>query len=258
MGDNLKTGRRKRKPLTRHSRIKRIRSAKEKISSLYSAWDDLDPITRAERLLELTKLGCSVRGLAGDLAVSPTNLRFHLELNELKPSEKDAVKAGASPKHALLVLQQRLETQARIERIRQERATGAISDQFARDIALFLTTEHIWSGDEDSIPKKASIGDDYIERFFSEVRWIFEVRFMRPPSIDPAVLRSRDFKVICKAVRPDQNQYEFWFSWLADWLVLALAAAAPEIPIREAVLETAPAALTSMLRGPKKGTSPSS
>jgi hypothetical protein len=245
----LKTGTRKRKSSTKHARMKRSPSALKKISSLRHAWDVLDPVTRGERLEELTMLGCTRRGLADDLAVSPTNIRFHLELTELNPSEQEAVKAGASAKHAFVALQKRRDAQARIDRIRQEQATSAVSDQLAKDIVVFLTTEHIWSGDEDGKPKKVVIGDDYVERFFAEVRWIFEVRVMVPPPIDPPILKRKDFKAICKAVRPEQKRYEFWLAWLADWLVLVLLTVAPEIPIREAALKKTPAFLTSVLRG---------
>jgi hypothetical protein len=245
----LKTGTRTKKPLTKHARMKRSLSVREKILSLHRKWDLLDPITRGERLRELTKQGCSRRGLAEELGISATSVRFHLDLTVLNPTEQEAVKGGASAKQAFVVLQKRREMQARIDRIRQEQATSAVSDQLAKDIVVFLTTEHIWSGDEDGKPKKVVIGDDYVERFFAEVRWIFEVRVMVPPPIDPPILKRKDFKAICKAVRPEQKRYEFWLAWLADWLVLVLLTVAPEIPIREAALKKTPAFLTSVLRG---------
>jgi hypothetical protein len=233
--------------------MKRRPSAKEKISSLYCEWDDLDPITRAERLLELTKLGCSVRGLANDLAVSPTNLRFHLELNELKPSEKAVVKAGASPKHALLALQQRLETQARIERIRQERATGAASNRLAGNIALFLTKERSWT-QPDGKAHTFTILESDIERFFDDLRLAFDLRVYLSPPIAPTILKGKDFWTTYTALRPDQKHFEVWMAWLVEWLVRVLLSVEPEVSVRESASKKAPALVAAMLRGPKINT----
>jgi hypothetical protein len=229
--------------------MKRSLSVREKISSLYRKWDLLDPITRGERLLELTQLGCSRRGLAEELSVSATNIRFHLDLTALNPSNQEAVKAGSSAKEAINQLQKQREIQARIDRIRQEQATSGISDQLAKDIALFLAKERIWRGDEDFKPKAVTIGEDYVERFFAELRWAFEVRFIGPAAIPRLTPRHKDFTVICQATCPDQKEYEFWFAWLADWLALSLLIAAPEVHIRDAALKKAPALLTAVLQG---------
>jgi hypothetical protein len=245
----LKTGTRKRKSLTKHARMKQSASTRKKIVSLYREWDALDPIARGERLRELTQLGCSRRGLAEEVGVSATSVRFHLDLTVLNPSEQEAVKGGASAKHAFSVLQKRRGMQARIDRVRQEQATSAISDQLAKDIALFLAKERIWRGDEDFEPKAVAIGEDYIERFFAELRWSFEMRFVGAAAIPPLTAKQKDFKVICQATRPDQKEYEFWFAWLADWLARSILNAAPEVHIRDAALKKAPALLTALLQG---------
>jgi predicted transcriptional regulator len=229
--------------------MKRSLSVREKILSLYRRWDLLDPITRGKRLRELTKQGCSRRGLAEELGISATSVRFHLDLTVLNPTEQEAVKGGASAKQAFVVLQKRREMQARIDRICQEQATSAISDQLAKDIALFLAKERIWRGDEDFKPKAVTIGEDYVERFFAELRWAFEVRFIGPAAIPRLTPRHKDFTVICQATCPDQKEYEFWFAWLADWLALSLLIAAPEVHIRDAALKKAPALLTAVLQG---------
>jgi hypothetical protein len=69
-------------------------------------------VTRGEQLRELIALGCSGRGLADDLCVSPTNIRFHLDLAEITPTEKQALKAGGSAKQAFETLQRRREAEA--------------------------------------------------------------------------------------------------------------------------------------------------
>jgi FixJ family two-component response regulator len=115
----LKTGRKKKTRITRHARIKRSSSAKRRISELRSHWDILDPVTRGERLRELIALGCTGRGLADDLRVSPTNIRFHRDLAEITPTEKLALKAGGSAKQAFEMLQRRREAQARMDRVRR-------------------------------------------------------------------------------------------------------------------------------------------
>lgn len=244
----LKTRTKKRSRTTKHCRIKRTATARQKISSLLQAWDVLDPVTRGELLRELIILGCTRRGLAEDLRVSPTNIRFHLDLAEIDPTEKRAVKAGCSAKQAFEKLRQRRETQARMDRIRREQETSAVSDQLAKDIVAFCNTRHVWKQDRDDPAKKIVFGDDLTERFFAELNWAIEMLVRGAlPKPHPAPL-NMEFRAVCRALQPDQKHYDFWLSWLVEWLALAIMAAAPEAAIRDAALKKAPALLAGVLR----------
>jgi hypothetical protein len=234
----LKTGRKKTKT-TRHARIKRSSSIKRRISELRSHWDVFDPVTRGERLRELIALGCSGRGLADDLCVSPTNIRFHLDLAEITPTEKQVLKAGGSAKQAFEMLRRRREAEARLARVRQEQKTAAISDQLATDIVAFCRAKPIWTQDLDDPNKKIVFGYDLTERFFAELNWAIEMQVRgASPKPHPAPLHI-GFGTICKTVQPDQKGYDFWLSWLVDWLAMAIMAAAPEASIRDAALKKA-------------------
>jgi hypothetical protein len=240
----LKTGRQKKNRITRHARIKRNSSVKRRISELRSDWDALDPITRGERLRKLIALGCSGRGLAEELRVSPTNIRFHLDLAEITPTEKLAVKAGASAKQAFETLQQRREVEARLERVRLEQETSAVSNQLAKDIVAFCQTRHIWKQDPDDPVKKIVFGEDLTEQFFAELNGNIEMRVRGLlPKPHPAALQT-EFCAICHALQPDQRHYDFWLSWLVDWLAVAVMAGAPEAPIRDAALKKAASLLS--------------
>ena len=109
----MTTGRNKKNRITKHGRIKRSGSVKPKISQLRWQWDVLDAATRGERLRELIELGCTRAGLAQDLDVSATNVRFHLDLAEINPVQKQAVKEGASAKVAFAAVHKQREVQAR-------------------------------------------------------------------------------------------------------------------------------------------------
>lgn len=217
---------------------------------LRSDWDVLDPVTRGERLRELVTLGCTRRGLAEDLRVSPTNIRFHLDLAEIDPAEKRAVKAGSSAKQAFEKLQQQRETQARMDRMRREQETSAVSDRLARDIVAFCNTRHVWKQDGDDPAKKIVFRDDLTDRFFAELNWAIEMRVRGAlPKPDPAPLNV-EFRAVCQALQPDQRHYDFWLSWLVEWLALAIMAAAPEAAIRDAALRKARPLLSQSLPGP--------
>jgi hypothetical protein len=245
----LKTGRKKTKT-TRHARIKRSSSIKRRISELRSHWDVFDPVTRGEQLRELIALGCSGRGLAEDLCVSPTNIRFHLDLAEITPIEKQALKAGASAKQAFETLLRNRETQARMDRIRHEQATAAVSDQLAQDIAAFCNTKHIWNQDLDDPAKKIVFGGDLTERFFAELNWAIEMRVRGSlPKPRPTPLNMK-FWAVCQALQPDQRHYDFWLSWMVEWLAQAILAAAPEASIRDAALKKAASLLSQSFAAP--------
>jgi hypothetical protein len=245
----LKSGTRKRTRFTKHCRVKRNPTTRKTILKLGRSWDGLDPAARGEMLRDLIMLGCTRRGLAQDLNVSATNIRFHLDLAELSPVEKQAVKAGASAKYAFVEIKKRRETQTRIDRVRQEQTTSAISDQLAEDIALFCGHPgHIWTRDEDYQPKKIAIVEGDIERLFIELHGAIEMRILgRLPMPRPAA-KHMDFKTVCQAVKPDQKDHDFWLSWLVDWLALAILNVAPEAPIRHAAMKKAPALLAAALR----------
>jgi hypothetical protein len=240
----LKTGTRRRNRSTKHARTKRNSALRKKISALGRSWDYLDPVTRGEKLRELINLGCTRRGLADDLRVSATNIRFHLDLSDLSPAEQADVKAGASAKRAFIALQKQRETNARAERIREERITAAISTQLARDIALFCTEPHPFGANKN--PAVLCEGD--IEVFFVDLDRALEMRLRGYDFIPPPAPKHLDFQAICRKLEPRQDDSVLWFSWLAEWLALAMLSAAPDAIIRDAARKKAPAVLEAMLR----------
>jgi hypothetical protein len=127
----MKTKIRKRSRSTQHARLVRNDAVRKNLSTLIRAWDIVDAATRGERLRELISLGCSRRGLATDIGVSATSIRFHLDLTELSPAQTELVRNGGSARDAFIAIQEQRAKSARIERIRQGRETAVVSDQLA-------------------------------------------------------------------------------------------------------------------------------
>jgi hypothetical protein len=218
---------------------------------LRNGWDVLDAVTRGEQLRELIALGCTRRGLADDLCVSPTNIRFHLDLAEITPTEKQALKAGGFAKQAFEMLQRRRAAEARMDRIRREQATAAVSDQLAQDIVAFCNTRHVWKQDLDQLNKRIVFGDDLTERFFVELNGNIEMRLRGLlPKPRPTPLNMK-FWAVCQTLEPDQRHYDFWLSWMVEWLAQAILAAAPEASIRDAALKKAASLLSESFAAPR-------
>jgi hypothetical protein len=241
----MKTKIRARSRSTRHARFKRNDAVRRKISTLIRVWDIADAATRGERLKELITLGCSRRGLAEDIGVSATSIRFHLDLTELSLAEAEAVRNGGSAKKAFLSVQNQRAESARIERMRQERETAAVSDQLANDIAGFCLRPHQWRADE----KPVLICEGDIEMLFREVGSCVGMyrrdRLLTPPAASTRLT----FEAVSQARRPDPKQFDFWFGWLAEWLALTLLSAAPDAPILDAALRKAPLILIGLFSG---------
>jgi hypothetical protein len=160
----MKTKIRKRSRSTQHARLARNDAVRKKLSTLIGAWDVVDPVTRGERLKELIGLGCSRRGLAGEIGVSATSIRFHLDLTNLSPSQTEVVKNGGSAKDAFIAIQEQRAESARFERMRQERETAVVSDQLANDIARFCLGPHRWRSTEEPV----GICEPDIEMFWQD------------------------------------------------------------------------------------------
>jgi hypothetical protein len=235
---------RKRSRSTKHARLRRNDAVLRKISTLIRAWDVVDPATRAERLKELIGLGCSRRGLAADIGVSATSIRFHLDLTNLSPAQTELVRNGGSAKEAFLAVQDQRAACARIERMRQERKTAVVSDQLANDIARFCLGPHMWRPTEEPV----GICETDIEMFWLDLSgWMRMYRHDQPLTPSPASVRLK-FDAISQACRPKPEKFEFWFGWLTEWLALTLLSAAPDALIREAALRKAPGILIGLLR----------
>src|SRR5216683_3024225 len=240
----MKSKIRKRSRSTRHARLRRNNAVRQKISGLIRVWDVVDAATRGEHLKELISLGCSRRGLAVDLGVSATSVRFHLDLTELNPAETELVRNGGSAKEAFLSVQEQRAGCARLERMRQERETAAVSDQLARDMALFCLRPHVWQSDEEP----ALVCEADVEMLFLEMAVCIRVSSHDRPLTPPVASTRLTFEAISQARRPDPKQFDFWFGWLAEWLALTLLSAAPDAPIRDAALRKAPSILSPLLR----------
>jgi hypothetical protein len=249
----VKTRAKKRTLLTRHSRKKRNAIVQKKILELRTAWDFLGPVARGEWLRELTALGCTQRGIAKDIRVSATNVRFHLDLAKLTQTEKQAITEGASAKRAVLILQERQEEQKRIDRVRAERATAAISDQLGKDIVEFCSSVQVWIRPEDLKKEEIVLVEGDVEGLFVEVRGAIEMRVRGYLRMPPAAATRLDFRTVSRIVKPNQKEYDFWMSWLAHWLAVTILSVAPEAFIRDAALKKAPALLFDILRARPRG-----
>jgi hypothetical protein len=138
-----------------------------------------------------------------------------------------------------------------MDRIRREQTTAVVSDQLAQDIVAFCNTRHVWKQDLDHLNKSIAFGDDLTERFFVELNGNIEMRVRallpKPP---PAPLHM-DFRAVCQALQPDQRDYDFWLSWMVEWLAQAILAAAPEASIRDAALKKASSLLSESFAAPR-------
>ncbi len=240
----MKSKIRKRSRSTRHARLRRNNAVRQKISGLIRVWDVVDAATRGEHLKELISLGCSRRGLAADIGISATSIRFHLDLTNLSPAQTELVRNGGSAKEAFLAVQGQRAASARIERLRRERQTAAVSDQLAKDIALFCLQHHRWRSDEEPV----LLCEADVEMLFLEVAVCIRMYSHDRPLTPPAASTRLTFEAVSQTRRPDPKQFDFWFGWLAEWLALTLLSAAPDAPIRDAALRKAPSILSPLLR----------
>ncbi len=182
----MRTTIKRRSRSTRHARLKRNNAVRQKISDLIRVWDIVDAATRGERLRELIGLGCRRRGLATDIGVSATSIRFHLDLTELSPAQTELVRNGGSARDAFIAIQEQRAESARFERLRQERETAVVSDQLANDTARFCLGPHRWRSTEEPV----GLCEPDIEMFWLDLSgWMRMYRHDRPLTPSPASVR---------------------------------------------------------------------
>jgi hypothetical protein len=220
----------KRHNLTAHRRAASDAEVQRLLADLRREWKTIDRLERGNRLLDLAKRGCSIRGLEEALGQSATNLRRYMTFPKLPERERDAIRTGASAKHILALKAQANRRRKMRERIALDDRTGELSDHLAETILAFCKTVG-------RVPPTPVLENELVS-FLSEARntaWEMERSGVRPLKFTKRMgLRQR-----IRRTEPQAQEVAFYMAHLANWLAALLRAEAPERPIWERAIEKA-------------------
>lgn len=110
------------------------------VQELRNQWDTLSSPEKGNRLTALVKLGCSDRGLADELELSPTTVRRQREISNLPKVHRDAIEEGKSAKGILERQKAEIRRKQAQQRVAEDRTSGVHSDRLATEI---LTLFHL-------------------------------------------------------------------------------------------------------------------
>jgi hypothetical protein len=232
----LQRKRRKRNNLkqTKHRQAVADPETRQKLGILKCNWSCWDGIQRGDRLRELVeKHRCTIRGLAKDLkeqGAAEATLRRYITLSKVPPEERQRLKEGETAKRVLERKAARDRKRVLQERIKEERKTGAISDEIAEIIIDFATRRHADLGIGffvSGIPHLL-IGVRAITRGCAGLR---AVQVPLPKNISLVEF----YKKARPARYPGEDGMEHWQGWLSNILVTL----APELEIRETAMNKA-------------------
>jgi hypothetical protein len=135
-----KSPRPKRNNVTRHRRTVANPSIRNCIEDLRSHWDELDRVSKGERLRDLIGCGCSTRGLADELPISGTSVRRYIESANLPKKAIEAIRSGYSAKKLLNFQEHKVRQSRHQDRIELDATTGELSNGLADTILAFCRT----------------------------------------------------------------------------------------------------------------------
>lgn len=218
---------------SRHRAAKTNHKVRALLAVLKKRWEVLRPVERMKRLEHLVALGCSRRGLAHELRISPTNVRFYLGLKGVSAQQLSEVARGVSVKKTLQDAEIARVAANRKQQILVERETSLVSTQLAKEIADFCMTTFQFGNSTYQLSAGhfeklfyAGMLDEEIRR-----RLAFSVYLPSPASPGTA------FWITAQRCRPNPSDYAFWFAYVLDWLAFSVISAAPEALIRDAAIK---------------------
>lgn len=222
--------------LAQHRRSKTRPEVRFLVMALRRQWSSMDAADRADRVRELIDRGCTRRGLAEELKISPTNVRFYYSLSSASRLQKHSLKNGASAKKLFDDARRLANEKLRLAQMQKEREDASMSDALASDIASFCLTPWEFEG------RPTLLSGGQIEQFFHELTYRIDLRVDGGTVPEPASPHA-SFRDVIKSCCPNQRAYDFWMPWLMDWLMETLLRYAPSPVIRDAALKKATSVL---------------
>lgn len=213
---------------TIHSEAMADPKIKELVEILRVGWKAMEMPERSERLIALTKLRCSARGLEKELHQSATSIRRYLVRRRAK-----APKAETPPPLVAVrtVLEQRAVEDAdkrRKKRLEDEARTGSVSDKIATRLLKFCRAEE---GVPESQILKADLAGA-LESAEIELN-LFEASHFREILIPKKISIREVFQMSC----PQEHEGEFWLIHRGRWIAKIVWAYAPERVIWQRALQ---------------------
>ena len=196
----------------------------ESLTDLQRKWRTINSVQRASALQRLTESGCTLRGLASDLACSEGSLRWYLQIARLSGTERSAIVSGESAKRVLGDSKKRKAALARSEQLRQQDAINAISEQF-KQLAIRWINEQ-------------ELDDSYIELLLS----VTDRRLWEAP-VNNRTARQGNADVLWKFIESSKPKVEkptygpelleYVIEWMVAWILLLV----PERALHDLVIE---------------------
>lgn len=198
------------------------------IDNLRRDWELCGTVQRGDRIRDLVRLGCSLRGLARDLDIPEPTLRRYVTLSLLPEADREALKAGGSAKKAMERKAIRDHASAGQQRLNAEKRSGAPSDKSADTILDFC---------KNGVPDEPILDCD-LPLLLEDVR-----RFTRgelgPPPPSPQLPKKISPPDLYRITRPPKSADEEWLGHRVIWLAKIMMAIAPEFDIRETAMNKA-------------------
>lgn len=211
---------------TKHRKARADPKVLELLSNLEQGWATMDFVEQGKELRKLIALGCSVRGLAGDLGQPETNIRRLIPPAEQPKADRGVQETGASE----MAARERRVNAERDERQRlrviEEKKTGAHSDKLATVILEFCRVKCELRETpilKEEIPLLLSTAEEYLSQFETSGRQTV------------ALLPDMDLKDLFMATRPEEEG-ELRMNHYGKWMAIVVWAMAPERPIWERAL----------------------
>lgn len=198
------------------------------IDDLRRDWGLCDTVQRGDRLRDLVRLGCSLRGLARDLDIPEPTLRRYVTLSLLPEADREALKAGGSAKKAMERKAIKDHASAGQQRLNEEKRSGAPSDK-GTDIILDFC--------KNGVPDEPIIDCD-LPLLLEDVRRFTRGELGPPP---PVIQLPKKISLpeLYRITRPPKSPDEEWLGHRVIWLAKIMMAIAPEFDIRETAMNKA-------------------
>ena len=198
------------------------------VKELRIHWKSLDPVERGDRLVDLTALGCSTRGLGEELGQCATTVRRHIAIAKLPAAQREAVRNGKSAKKILAIKAAQNRVQRAPERVRADSETGGLSDEMADVVLDFCRTIK-------GVPERP-VQKPMVSLFLERVTSAMNT-FQESNQALPRFSKRLSTRELSKRTRPTEGEGEFWMEYQARWLARVISAKTPERPIWKRALQ---------------------
>ncbi len=213
--------------LTAHHKAMANSKVQALVKALRDGWESIGTLERTKRLIELTALGCSQRGLEKELKQPATKIRRHIGRGLPEQREADTPPP-------LVIARMRLEQMAldeaekrRKQRLKDDEETGAVSDKIATIVFEFCRGQE---GLPDSQILKADL-QVFLDSAENQLNY-FEANHFREIQISKGISTRKVFELS----QPDELEDEFWLVHRGRWVAKIVWAYAPERAIWTRVL----------------------